>query len=86
MLWFYTRGSETLQAETRVDQTTGEYLLVIRSPDGCEETERYGDLASFDERLRNLQQELNAARWRQAGPPEWMPEGWPRGPGDDSIH
>ena len=34
MIWFFERGSETLELETRYDNETSEYVLEIVAPDG----------------------------------------------------
>jgi hypothetical protein len=86
MLWFYKREEETLQAETRVDNTTGAFLLIIRWPDGRSATERFDTLAAFQTRLDRLQRELVQERWVQSGPPEILPDGWPTGDGTEPVH
>ena len=82
MLWFYTRERETLKAETRFDNQTGEYVLILHWPDGREETERFPDPTSFQRRLEALNQRLEAEHWRPDGPPQLLPNGWPRSRGE----
>lgn len=76
MIWLYERGTEALRLETRVDSVSGEYVLVVVWSDDRVETERFRDPAAFDTRLRQLERQLTAEHWTQAGSPTILSEGW----------
>ena len=76
MLWFFDRDNEKVEVETRFDNNTLDYVLVIRWPDGREETERYADSESFSARVIALSEELKSMNWRNTGSPIVLPEGW----------
>jgi hypothetical protein len=76
MLWFFDRDYEKVEVETRFDNNTLDYVLVIRWPDGREETERYADSESFSARVIALSDELKSMNWRNTGSPIVLPEGW----------
>ena len=81
MLWFYQRGDEVITVETRVDRTTGEYLLITQTADHDQKTERFKDVAEFQMRLVEAERQLAADRWTQAGPPVFLLDGWPKNSG-----
>jgi hypothetical protein len=76
MLWFYSQNDREAQVELRYDNRTGEYVLVIEWPEGREE-ERFATVALFRERLRELEAQLIAGRWRRHGSVMILPDGWP---------
>lgn len=80
MLWFYSRDGDTLRLETLYDNNARMYQVILRWPDGREETERFVDQVSFRRRLEALEVELVAERWTQKGLPGLLPDGWPREP------
>ena len=47
MLWFFDRGAEVLEIETRYDNARSEFLVVVGYPDGSERTERFATLEDF---------------------------------------
>jgi hypothetical protein len=75
MLFIYERSDRTLQVETRFDDTNKEYLLIIRLLDGTEQVESFPDAASFQTRLTNLEQQLEAEQW-QTRSAVAMHDGW----------
>ena len=79
MLWFFERGAEVTRLETRVDNNTNEYVLIIEPPDKPRREERYPTKEAFEARLVVLEQELAADNWKQRGDPHILPDGW-RGP------
>ena len=79
MVWFFKRGDQALQVQTRFDNGPREYVLEIIWPDRPSETERYSDLAAFEDRVTNIEERLKAESWSQIGSPEILPDGW-RGP------
>ena len=76
MLWFYRRERDTLRVETRFDNQTAEYVLVIHWPDGpCEE--RFSTHTEFRESLEALETRLGTERWATDTPPKILRDGWP---------
>jgi hypothetical protein len=78
MLWFYRRDAELITLETRFDDATSEYVLITQSDDHKRSEERFKDLVAFKDRLLAAEQELARERFRQAGPPVLLLDGWPR--------
>jgi hypothetical protein len=76
MLWFFDRDEQQVEVETRFDNATLEYVLVIRWPDGQTQTERYQDAAAFRIRVVALDDELKALNWRNTESPVLLPGGW----------
>lgn len=82
MIWFWSREKEKMRLETRYDNDTSEYVMVVERPDGKREIERFSDIGVFRTRLIALEQRLEADRWTQSGRPEVVPEWFPnRKPG-----
>jgi hypothetical protein len=77
MVWFWMRGDEQLQLETRYDDDTSEFVVTVNSPDGHCETERFEDMDVFRKRLILLERQLEAKNWKNSGPPLFVPEGFP---------
>jgi hypothetical protein len=77
MLWFFDRGAEVLEIETRYDNDTSEYVLEVRAPIDAPTTERFTDAVTFQSRLLEIEQGLSGQRWRRSGPPVMLPDGWP---------
>ncbi len=63
MLWTYERSNQMLRIETRFDNATKEYVLIVRRPDATEQVERFSDPASFQTRLDSLERQLDAEEW-----------------------
>ncbi len=76
MLWFFDRDNEKVEVETRFDNNTLDYVLVIRWPDGRQEIERFANTESFSARVIGLSEELKSMNWRNTGSPIVLPEGW----------
>jgi hypothetical protein len=77
MLWFFDRGAEVLEIETRYDNDTSEYVLEVRAPIDAPTTERFTDAVTFQSRLLEIEQGLSGQKWRRSGPPVMLPDGWP---------
>ena len=77
MLWFFDRGAEVLEIETRYDNDTSEYVLEVRAPIDAPTTERFTDAVTLQSRLLEIEQGLSGQRWRRSGPPVMLPDGWP---------
>lgn len=79
MIWLFERGDEVVRLETRVDNPSGEYVLVITRADSPPTIERFRDLGAYDARIRALEGQLAADHWAQVGSPTILSDGW-RGP------
>lgn len=79
MIWLFERGAEVLRLETRVDNTSGEYVLVSTWTEGASEIERFRDYAAYEARIHALEARLAAEHWVQVGSPTILSDGW-RGP------
>ena len=79
MVWFFGRGNETVQIETRFDNGAREYVLDILWANRPLETERFRELADFQTRVAAIEQQLRAQSWTQIGGPDILADGW-RGP------
>ena len=77
MLWFFEHNNESLRLETRYDNGTSEFEVVVQWPDGRRQTERLADLAAFRSHLEGFEQRLAADRWSHEGPPLILRTGWP---------
>jgi hypothetical protein len=78
MIWFWSRERQRMRLETRYDNDTSEFVMVIEHPDGRRETERFEDIGTFRERLIALEQAFEAEHWTQSGKPEFVPEWFPQ--------
>ena len=79
MLWFYRRDEELITVETRFDDATREYVLIMQTDDHKKTEERFKDVVTFKDRLLIAEKKLAGERWTQAGPPVLLLDGWPRG-------
>jgi hypothetical protein len=80
MLWFFERSDEQIEVETRFDNATREYVVIVRRPDHPEEASRFADSESLRLRLAELTHELEEDDWLTSGPPVILPDGWPDKP------
>lgn len=62
MVWFFARGDQVLELETRYDNETSEYLVDLRGPDVDSPTERFTDAAAFRTYLVDLEESLGVQR------------------------
>ena len=79
MIWLFERGDDVVRLETRFENATGEYVVVIAWAAREAETERFSDYDTFHARILALETQLDAEHWAQAGSPTILPRGW-RGP------
>jgi hypothetical protein len=79
MIWLYEKDNQSLRIETRYDNRTLQYVLILQKPDGSE-TERFEKLEDFRQRLLALERSLQSAEWHRSGPPVLDPDGWPNAP------
>lgn len=77
MIWFWTRDDRECAVETRYDNQTREFVMVIKDEGGGETTERYSELQAFSARLIALRHSLEAERWKQKGLTRIDPNGFP---------
>lgn len=77
MLWFFERDDESLRLETRYDNDTSEFVVIVRHPDGREETERFSDGNEYRAWLDTFERSLEHQHWTRPGGPVIMPDGWP---------
>lgn len=79
MVWIFERQfdhtSEFLRVETKYDNSTKEYMLVVFQTDGTSQTERFRSGPIFQQRLEELEAQLQAERWTQKGT-EFLRDGW----------
>jgi hypothetical protein len=75
MVWFFERGDESFRLETRYDNDTTEFLLVLHRPNGTQQSERFADAMSFQQRLEALERQLGEEHWTQHGP-GFLHDGW----------
>ena len=78
MLWLYERDNESIRLETRYDNDTREYVVVVHYPDERQLTERFPTPEACREWLISLENNLDAEDWIRRGPPMILPDGWPR--------
>ena len=79
MIWRFERGDEVVRVETRVDNTSGEFVVEIAWAGRPPATERFKDTAAFRARILELEGQLADDHWKQAGGPKLLWDGW-RGP------
>ena len=79
MIWLFERGDEVLRLETRVDNASGEYVLVSTWSESETKIERYRDHGEYQARILALEGQLAADHWAQVGSPQILSDGW-RGP------
>lgn len=80
MIWFFDREDESLRVDTRYDNDTSEFVVIVRYPDGREQTNRFTKVNEFRARLEELQQTFEADHWVNRGGPIFLPTGWPDKP------
>lgn len=77
MLWFFERDDESLKLETRYENETSEFVVVVRYPDGREQSERFTDGPSCRGWLEAFEQNLAVHHWAGRSGPIILPYGWP---------
>lgn len=76
MLWFYRHDASLRVVETRYDNDTCDYVLVLHDAAGHTTEERFKTAQLFRERLEQLEQEFAEQRWRPDGAPFFLRTGW----------
>jgi hypothetical protein len=77
MVWFFERNDEQAEVETRFDNATLEYVVIVRRPDQQEQITRLPDAGSLRARLHEVTRELQTDHWLNSGSPLILPDGWP---------
>lgn len=77
MVWFYTRGRDSLRLETRYDNETLEYVGLLMHPDGRCQTKRFATREAFRAWVVANERELAIAEWTLDGAPQILSDGWP---------
>jgi hypothetical protein len=77
VLWFYSQERLTIRIETRYDNRTAEYVLVVHWSADHRQEERFASAIIFQKRLLELETQVNAGGWRKDGRPIILPDGWP---------
>jgi hypothetical protein len=81
MLWFYERNDESLRLETRFDNDSREFVVIVRYPDGRKQTERFSEADACRAWLVVFERNLEQQQWaRQCGGPAILADGWPDKP------
>lgn len=76
MLWFFERDNQSIRVETRYENTSSALVVIVKWPDGREQTERFTDHESCRAWLVAFDNALEADRWIPSGP-VILPYGWP---------
>ena len=76
MIWVFERADEKLEIETVYNPDLNEYLITMKRPDGSQQTERFGHVATFRDRLERLENMLDGEHWLPNGPPAPLHEAW----------
>jgi hypothetical protein len=76
MLWFFERDKQSLRVETRYDNGSSQFVVIVTWPDGREQTERFADPEVCRTWLTDFDQSLEAERWTP-NRPVILPYGWP---------
>ena len=80
MLWFFDRDDESLKLETRYDNETSEFVVIVRYPNGAEHQKRFADISEFRQWLEVFERDLAMQRWTARSGPIILPYGWPDEP------
>jgi hypothetical protein len=78
LVWFYTRGRDSLRLETRYDNATLEYIGLVTYPDGRIQTKRFSAPDEFRAWAVAMETELATAEWILDGAPYILADGWPK--------
>ena len=65
MLWVFERDEDRLRLETTYDDTTANFVLIIRRSEADAQVERFPDAATFRRRLEVLERQLEGDHWTQ---------------------
>jgi hypothetical protein len=76
MVWFFERDAKAAWIETRFDDSTGEYVVIVATVGGPSTVERYSDLSTFDGRIVALQAQFRDDQWRRVTGAGAVEAGW----------
>jgi hypothetical protein len=66
MVWLcFVRDGKALRLEARFDVPTGDYMLTLEEPGGCQRIERFRHAATLRRRLMQEEVRLEAECWRR---------------------
>ena len=80
VLWFYSQDLLAIKIETRYDNVTEEYVLILHRSSDDRHEERFATLSTFRERILEVQKQIKNEGWTQQGPPTILLDGWPDKP------
>jgi hypothetical protein len=63
MVWIFSRGTEQIRVESRYDEQTSDFVMVIDYAGGHRDTQRFGDAVTMRTWLSALEQQLEANGW-----------------------
>jgi hypothetical protein len=75
MLWCFERDDESLKLEMRYDNDTSEFVVIVRHPDGREQTDRFTDGDEYGAWLETFERNLEDQHWTRRSGPAIMPDG-----------
>jgi hypothetical protein len=76
MVWFFSRGNDSVRVETRFDNASREFVLDVTWPHQPVITERFDDLGTFEARVLAVEAQLEAQSFAQVGTPKILSYGW----------
>ena len=63
MNWVFARGRDHLRVETKHDELSGEFVLILHQADGTQLVDRFKTATKLRKRLDDLERKLTRARW-----------------------
>jgi hypothetical protein len=78
MLWFFERDEESLRIETRFDNDTEEFVVLVHWRDRPKQIERFQDAESCRTWLTTFETQLESEGWKTGRSPRVLGSGWPR--------
>jgi hypothetical protein len=76
MIWFFERGADTLQIETRFNSDARMYELIWHHPDGTRTVESFAHEAEFKQRSEDVEARLLDDAWQPSSSPQLLRDGW----------
>jgi hypothetical protein len=79
MIWFFERGTDSLQIETRYNNEASAFEIVWHHSDGSQTLESFADEVLFRKRSEEVEADLLEQDWQPAGSPQLLRDGWKLG-------